>query len=64
MRSPCCLRVPPTPESWDRGEKKTIVRQRLSKYVLIATTTHATTEEMLDAMISMRSASNQILNMK
>jgi hypothetical protein len=52
MLSVCvCLCIPPI-----------VATQRLGKYVSAATNTHATIEELLDAMFSMRPVSYQILN--
>jgi hypothetical protein len=55
MRSPCCLYVCDLPLN--------VARQRLGKHVPAATNTRATTEELLDALFSMRSMSYQILYM-
>jgi hypothetical protein len=49
MRSPCSLYVPLT--------------QMLSKHVPAAMNTHATIEELLDALFSMRFVSYQVPNM-
>jgi hypothetical protein len=41
-----------------------VVRQLLGKHVPAGRNTHATTEELLDAVLSMRFVSYQILNMQ
>jgi hypothetical protein len=43
-------------------EEKSVIRQWLGKQVPVAMNTHATTEELLDALFSMRSVSYDILN--
>jgi hypothetical protein len=55
MISPCCLCVCVFPFI--------AARQRLGKQIPKLTNTHATVEELLDAVFSMRSVSYQILNM-
>jgi hypothetical protein len=45
-------------------EEKVIARQWLGKHVPATKNTQATTEEMLDAVLSMRSVSYQILDMQ
>jgi hypothetical protein len=47
----CCLCVPPI-----------VARQRLGKHIPAATNTHATIEELLDTILSMRSVFYQALN--
>jgi hypothetical protein len=42
-------------------EETVVVRQRLGKHVPTATNTHATTEELLDAVFSMSSMSYQVV---
>jgi hypothetical protein len=43
-------------------EETVVARQRPGKYVPAAANTHATTEEMVDAMFSVLTVSYQILN--
>jgi hypothetical protein len=55
MKSPCCLCLPPPPNSW-KPEKTAVARRRLSKHVPVTMNTLATVEELLDAVLSVRSS--------
>jgi hypothetical protein len=61
MKSPCSLCVCVSSISIIELEETAVARQRLSKHVSAATNTHATIEEMLEAVISMRYMSLQML---
>jgi hypothetical protein len=68
MKSSCCLCVcVPFPESLKAGivepEETVVARQQLGKMFPAATNTQAIIEVPLDAMLSMRSVSHQILDM-
>jgi hypothetical protein len=68
MRLPCCLCVfvyPLTPKAGIMEAEDTgVARQRFDKYVPEATSTHATTEELLAVVFSMRSVWYQISGRK
>jgi hypothetical protein len=67
MRSFFCLCDPP-PQLVKAGivepEETVVARQRLGNHFPAATNTHATVEELMDVVFSMRSVSYQILNMQ
>jgi hypothetical protein len=54
MRSPCCVCVRRMKSGIMEPEETVVSRQRLGKHVLAANNTHGTTEELLDAVFSMR----------
>jgi hypothetical protein len=58
-----CLCLPPQQAGIVEPEETAVARQRLGKYVFAATNTQATTEELLDAVISMPFVSYQTPNM-
>jgi hypothetical protein len=68
MRSSCCLCVFLSPPFCLKAgivepEETVISRQRLGKYFVAAMNTHATVDELLDAMIFMRSVTFQTFYM-
>jgi hypothetical protein len=54
---------PPEQAGALESEENAVTRQRLGKHFPAATNTHATVEELLDAVFSMWSLSFQVLNM-
>jgi hypothetical protein len=56
MRLTCCV----SPVTIVKTEEKAVVRQRLDKEIPATTNTHATIEELLDAVVYMRYVSYQI----